>query len=192
MWFHQKRLQKPWQTWEEFLIQRVLLLTGGDCFFSRKTQTFKLFSFLICLPLCTNQTCKYCIFESYLWIVLYRLRLATTKKVENPDKKQEKDNGNGGKKRAMLYCICIHFSSCLWMNVSLCYKAIHNTVSTHTKKKDMPSGLVEVADFRSSRTQKHVLYLVLYHCLFKFSSSVWVIKTRECCGCFYLYFVVKQ
>lgn len=43
------------------------------------------------------------------------------------------------------------------MNVSLCYKAIHNTVSIHTKK-DMPSGLVEVADFRSSRTQKRTLF----------------------------------
>lgn len=58
----------------------ILLLTGCDCFFTDKIQTLKLFSFLICLPLYINQMCKYCTSESYVWIVLYRLRLATKNK----------------------------------------------------------------------------------------------------------------
>lgn len=142
MWLYQRRLQRPWQTWEEFLIQRVLLLTGGDCFFSRKIQTFKLFSFLICLPLCTNQTCKYCIFESYLWIVLYRLRLATTKKkVENQDKKQEKDNSNSEKKEPC--CTVSAFISrpaCEWMCHSVTKQYTIQYPHTHKKRYTIRLG----------------------------------------------------
>lgn len=84
----------------------ILLLTGCDCFFSSKIQTFKLFSFLICLPLHINLICKYCTFESYVWIVLYRLRLASKKQVKRGKKRRQKPENQ---KRAMLYCICIHF-----------------------------------------------------------------------------------
>lgn len=115
----------------------VLLLTGRDCFLV-KTRALKLFSFLICLPLYINQTCKYCTFESNVWIVLYRLRLATKTKIKQKKGKKQTVTVNPSLpplKRAMLYCICIHFYGCLWMNVSLCYKAIHTTVSTHTQTK---------------------------------------------------------
>lgn len=82
----------------------VLLVTGCDCLFF----WFKLFSFLIRLPLYINQTCKYSTFQSYVWIVLYQLRLATEKKEQKRGKKYRK-NLRTPPKRAMLYRICIHF-----------------------------------------------------------------------------------
>lgn len=156
----------------------ILLLTGCDCFFSGKIQTFKLFSFLICLPLYINQICKYCTFESYVWIVLYRLRLATKKQ----EKKEEKSNRNSNSKNLKTpkepCCTVSAFISrpaCEWM----CHSVTKQYTLQYLHKKEMPSSLVEVADFRSSTsTQKHVLYLVSYHCIFK-SSSVWAIKMRE-------------
>lgn len=88
---------------------------------------------------------------------MYRLRLATTKKktVENRDKKQEKDNNNGEKKSHVV----LYLHSFLVLLVNECVTLLQNntqySIRTH-RKKDMPSGLVEVADFRSSRTQKRI------------------------------------
>lgn len=136
----------------------ILLLTGCDCFFSGKIQTFKLFSFLICLPLYINQICKYCTFESYVWIVLYRLRLATKKNTRK--KRGEKKDSKNLKTPKEPCCTVSAFISrpaCEWM----CHSVMKQYTLQYLHKKEMPSSLVEVADIRSSTsTQKHVLYLV--------------------------------
>lgn len=86
-----------------------------------------------------NQTCKYCIFKSYLWIVLYRLRLATKKKLEK--QKQQNDNSNSEKKsHVVLY---LHSSLVLLVNecVTLFQSNTQNSVhNTHRKRNAIKLG----------------------------------------------------
>lgn len=88
---------------DDFNPAYVLLVTGCDCLFSGEIQTLKLFSFLIRLPLYINQTCKYS-FQSYVWIVLYQLRLATEKNKRQKKRKKIQDNPeNPQKSHVVLY-----------------------------------------------------------------------------------------
>lgn len=116
----------------------VLLLTGRDCFLV-KTRALKLFSFLICLPLYINQTCKYCTFESNVWIVLYRLRLATKTKIKQKKRKKQTVTVNPSlpppeKSHVVLY---LHSFLRLLVNecVTLLQSNIHNSIYTHTNEK---------------------------------------------------------
>lgn len=161
----------------------ILLLTGCDCFFSgkKKSKLLKLFSFLICLPLYINQICKYCTF----WVICVDCVVSTQacnkEKKKSRGKKEEKKSTLAVKTWKTPEEPCCTVSAFIsrpareWM----CHSVTKQYTLQHLHEKQTPSSLVEVADFRSSTsTQKRVLYLVSYHCLFK-SSSVWAIKMRE-------------
>lgn len=131
------------QTSETFLTLRMFyFLLVVTVSFPVKIQTFKLFSFLICLPLYINQICKYCTFESYVWIVLYRLRLATKKKKKTRKKKRKKVNSNSKNLKNPKEPCCtvsafISRPACEWM----CHSVIKQYTLQYLHKKEMPSKL---------------------------------------------------